>query len=204
VTRRPRRSVTAVVGVVVPSVDRSMPGPVGASALDSQARESPALVLGGRLGRGPRGHGLVVHQLDTRGRRDVPHVRVSDSTEPVDIRRRNGPGRGRDGQDSEMSTRSQLAGRKLFGNPTPQSVPSPARRRIGPKREIASRGHSWYRSGRAAPGAVPGECLRRPRDLQWEGLPARTIVETRFCMGSPPQSRYSSPCAVLRPSIRGR
>jgi len=134
VTRRPRRSVTAVVGVVVPSVDRSMPGPVGASALDSQARESPALVLGGRLGRGPRGHGLVVHQLDTRGRRDVPHVRVSDSTEPVDIRRRNGPRRGRDGQDSEMSTRSQLAGRKLFGNPTPQSVPSPARRRIGPQK----------------------------------------------------------------------
>ena len=60
-TRRPRRSVTAVVGVVVPSVDRSIPGPVGASALDSRARESPALVLGGRLGRGPRGHGLVDH-----------------------------------------------------------------------------------------------------------------------------------------------
>ena len=169
-TRRPRRSVTAVVGVGVPSVDRSMPGPVGASVLDSRARESPALVLGGRLGRRPRGHGLVVHQLDTRGRRDVPHVRVSDSTEPVDIRRRNGPGRGRDGRDSEMSTRSQLAGRKLFGNPTSQSVPSPARRRIGPKREIASRGHSWYRSGRAAPSAVTGDRLRRPRDLQWEGL----------------------------------
>ena len=133
--RRSRRSVAAVVGVVVPSVDRSMPGPVGASALDSRARESPALVLGGRLGRGPRGHGLVVHQLDTRGRRDVPHVRVSDSTEPVDIRRRNGPGRGRDGRDSEMSTRSQLAGRKLFGNPTSQSVPSPARRRIGLKKK---------------------------------------------------------------------
>ena len=192
-TRRPRRSVTAVVGVVVPSVDRSIPGPVGASALDSRARESPALVLGGRLGRGPRGHGLVVHQLDTRGRRDVPHVRVSDSTEPVDIRRRNGPGRGRDGRDSEMSTRSQLAGRKLFGNPTPQSVPSPARRRIGLKRETASRGHSWYRSGRAAPGAVPGECLRRPRDLQWEGLPAPTMIEHDFCMESQPQSRYSSP-----------
>ena len=170
-TRRSPRSVAAVVGVVVPSVDRSIPGPVGASALDSRARESPALVLGGRLGRGPRGHGLVVHQLDTRGRRDVPHVRVSDSTEPVDIRRRNGPGRGRDGRDSEMSTRSQLAGRKLFGNPTPQSVPSPARRRIGPKREIASRGHSWYRSGRAAPSAGPADPPGQPRDLQWEGLP---------------------------------
>ena len=170
-TRRPRRSVTAVVGVGVPSVDRSMPGPVGASVLDSRARESPALVLGGRLGRRPRGHGLVVHQLDTRGRRDVPHVRVSDSTEPVDIRRRNGPGRGRDGRDSEMSTRSQLAGRKLFGNPTSQSVPSPARRRIGPKRETASRGHSWYRPGRAAPSAGPADPPGQPRDLQWEGLP---------------------------------
>ena len=126
-TRRPRRSVTAVVGVVVPSVDRSIPGPVGASALDSRARESPALVLGGRLGRGPRGHGLVVHQLDTRGRRDVPHVRVSVLGDLVDIRRRNGPGRGRDGRHSEISTRSQLPGRKLFRNPTPQSVPSRAR-----------------------------------------------------------------------------
>ena len=132
-----------------------------------------------------------------------PHVRVSVLGEPVHIRRRNGPERGRDGRDSEMSTGSQLAGRKLFGNPTPQSVPSPARRRIGPKRETASRGHSWYRSGRAAPGAVPGECLRRPRDLQWEGLPARTIVETRFCMGSPPQSRYSSPSSPNSPTIVG-
>ena len=182
-TRRPRRSVAAVVGVVVPSVDRSIPGPVGASALDSPVRESPALVLGGCLGRGPRGHGLVVHQHDTRGRRDVPHVRVSDSTEPVDIRRRNGPERGRDGRDSEMSKGSQLAGRKLFGNPTPQSVPSPARRRIGLKKKTASRGHSWYRSGRAAPGAVPGECLRRPRDLQWEGLPAPTMIGPRFLYG---------------------
>ncbi len=194
-TRRPRRSVTAVVGVVVPSVDRSMPGPVGASALDSQARESPALVLGGRLGRGPRGHGLVVHQLDTRGRRDVPHVRVSVLGDLEHFFGGNGPEWGRDGRASKKCSRSQLPGRKLFGNPTPQSVPSPARRRIGLKKKTASRGHSWYRSGRAAPGAVPGECLRRPRDLQWEGLPARTIVETRFCMGSPPQSRYSSPQA---------
>ena len=175
VTRRPRRSVTAVVGVVVPSVDRSIPGPVGASALHSPVRESPALVLGGDLGRGPRGHGLVVHQVDTRGRRDVPYVRVSVLGELVDIRRRNGAGRGRDGRGSEISTGSQLPGRKLFRNPTPQSVPSPARRRIGLNRKTASRGHSWYRPGRAAPGAVPGECLRRPRDLQWEGLPARTI-----------------------------
>ena len=169
--RRSRRSVAAVVGVVVPSVDRSIPGPVGASALDSRARESPALVLGGRLGRGPRGHGLVVHQLDTRGRRDVPHVRVSVLGDLVHIRRRNGPGRGRDGRGSKISTRSQLPGRKLFGNPTPQSVPSPARRRIGPKRETASRGHSWYRSGRAAPSAGPADPPGQPRDLQWEGLP---------------------------------
>ena len=164
-TRRSRRSVTAVVGVGVPSVDRSMPGPVGASALDSRARESPALVLGGRLGRGPRGHGLVVHQLDTRGRRDVPHVRVSVLGELVDIRRRNGPGRGRDGRGSEISTSSQLHGRKLFRNPTPQSVPSPAHRRIGPKREIALRGHSWYRSGRAAPSAGPAGPLGESRNF---------------------------------------
>ena len=170
-TRRPRRSVTAVVGVVVPSVDRSMPGPVGASALDSRARESPALVLGGRLGRRPRGHGLVVHQLDTRGRRDVPHVRVSDSTEPEHFFGGNGPEGGRDGRTGKKCSGSQLAGRKLFGNPTPQSVPSPARRRIGPKREIASRGHSWYQSGRAAPSAGPADPPGQPRDLQWEGLP---------------------------------
>ena len=171
VTRRSRRSVAAVVGVVVPSVDRSISGPVGASALGSRAKEFPALVLGGRLGRGPRGHGLVVHQLDTRGRRDVPHVRVSVLGEPVDIRRRSGPGRGQDGRHSEISTGSQLPDRKLFRNPTPQSVPSPARRRIGPKRETASRGHSWYRSGRAAPSAGPADPPGQPRDLQWEGLP---------------------------------
>ena len=114
---RAQRSVAAVVSVVVPSVDRSIPGPVGASALDSRARESPALVLGGRLGRGPRGHGLVVHQLDTRGRRDVPHVRVSDSTEPIDIRRRNGPVRYRDGRGSKMSTSFLTSQSENFGKP---------------------------------------------------------------------------------------
>ena len=47
-------------------MDRSIPGPVGASALDSPVREPSALVLGGRLDRGPRGHGLVVRELKTR------------------------------------------------------------------------------------------------------------------------------------------
>ena len=115
-------SVAAVVGVVVPSVDRSIPGPVGASALDSRARESPALVLGGRLGRGLRGHGLVVHQLDTRGRRDVPHVRVSDSTCAEHFFGGNGPEGGRDGRHDKRCSAHALPGRKLFRNPTPQSV----------------------------------------------------------------------------------
>ena len=174
--------------------------PLVCRALDARVRELrrpgdglevvPEHGFGGGHAYGVCVHDQVVREVEVRRRRSLPDLRASGSIELEHLFGRKSPGRGGDGRYKKRCSSFPSGTRKLFGNPTPQIVPRPGRRRNDLKRRTVAAGCSMYPSGHAARGAGPGDrpwCARR---FQWGSPSMLTMMDQASKWEHPPQSRY--------------